>query len=113
MAELETLLFEVSDKIATITLNRPQSMNAFNSVMLPEMKSVWQRVQADDDIHVAILRAAPGRAFCTGVDVREGRPQPTNLWSHLDPGEFLSPKMVGCWKPVVTAVHGMCAGGAF
>jgi len=113
MPELETLLFEVSDKIATITLNRPEAMNAFNSTMMPEMKSVWQRVQADDDIHVVILRAAPGRAFCTGVDVREGRAPPTNLWSHTDPGEYLSPKMNGCWKPVITAVHGMCAGGAF
>ncbi len=113
MAELETLLFEVSDKIATITLNRPAAMNSFNGKMLEEMKSCWQRVQADDNIHVAILRASEGRAFCTGVDVREGRPSPDNLWSHVDPGEYLSPKMVACWKPVVTAVHGMCAGGAF
>jgi len=113
MSDYETVLFEVSDKIATITLNRPQAMNAFNGQMMEDVKAIWKRVQADDDIHVAILRASPGRAFCTGVDVREGRPSPDNLWSQVDPGEYLSPKMVSCWKPVITAVHGMCAGGAF
>jgi len=113
MSDYETVLFEVCDKIATITLNRPQAMNAFNGPMMEDMKAIWKRVQADDGVHVAILRASPGRAFCTGVDVREGRPSPDNLWSQVDPGEYLSPKMVSCWKPVITAVHGMCAGGAF
>jgi enoyl-CoA hydratase/carnithine racemase len=81
--------------------------------MLAEMKAIWRRVQAHDNIHSVVLRAAPGRAFCTGVDVREGRGEPVNIWSDLDPGEFLSPKMNACWKPVVCAVHGMAAGGAF
>lgn len=113
MEQYETVLFSVSDHVATITLNRPQALNAFNGRMLEEMKSIWARVQAEDDIHVAVLRASSDRAFCTGVDVMEQRAKPDNLWSRTDPGEALSPKANGCWKPLVTAVHGMCAGGAF
>jgi enoyl-CoA hydratase/carnithine racemase len=82
--------------------------------MMTEMKAIWRRVQAEDDIHTVVLRAAPGRAFCTGVDVREGRGTPQdNIWSQEDPSEYLSPKMNACWKPVIAAVHGMAAGGAF
>lgn len=114
MADLETLIFERDgEHVATITLNRPQNLNAFNTVMLREMKSLWRLIQDDDSIHAIVLRAAPGRAFCTGADVREERTRPVNPWSQIDPGEFLCPKQNGCWKPLITAVHGMAAGGAF
>jgi enoyl-CoA hydratase/carnithine racemase len=114
MSEFETILYaEGDDHVATITLNRPQAMNAFNTVMVREIKSLWKQIQDNDAIHAVVLRASPGRAFCPGIDVREARPAPTNPWSHLDPGDFLCPKLNGCWKPMITAVHGMCAGGAF
>jgi enoyl-CoA hydratase/carnithine racemase len=115
MTDFETLLFERDEAshVATVTLNRPQNLNAFNSVMLREMKGLWRSVQDDDAIHAVVLRAAPGRAFCAGADVREPRDRPQNPWKQIDPGESLCPKLNGCWKPVVTAVHGMAAGGAF
>jgi enoyl-CoA hydratase/carnithine racemase len=114
MTTYETVLFEKGeDHVATITLNRPQNMNSFNNAMRREMKAIWRGVQEDDAIHAVVLRASPGRAFCAGVDVREDRNHPDNIWSHDEPGEFLSPKMNACWKPVVTAVHGIAAGGAF
>ncbi len=114
MSDLETLLFEQDDAhVATITLNRPQKLNAFNTVMLREMKGLWQRIQEDDSIHAVVVRAAPGRAFCTGADQREDRVRPVIPWSQIDPGEFLCPKLNACWKPVVTAVNGMTAGGGF
>lgn len=114
MSDYETVLFEHGeDHVATITLNRPQALNACNVKMLEEMKQLWARVQHDPSIHVVVLRAAAGRAFCTGVDQVEYRPPPPNIWSQPDPGESLGPKTNECWKPVVTAVHGMCAGGAF
>jgi enoyl-CoA hydratase/carnithine racemase len=71
-------------------------------------------VRDDADVHVAVLRANGDRAFCTGIDVVEGA-----WWFHLptfdqqDPGVSLGPKQHRVWKPVITAVHGMCAGGAF
>jgi len=113
--ELETLEFSVHEHIATVTLNRPGKLNAFNQTMCDEFSRVWERVRTDDDIHVVVLRAAGDRAFCTGVDVTEGltRAHHPNTWTQEDPGVQLSPKLNQVWKPVVCAVHGMAAGGAF
>ena len=111
--DYETVLFEVKDYVASVTLNRPEAMNAFNAAMLEDFREIWRRVHADDDIHVVVLRAAGERAFCTGLDVKEGLDVPDNPWHARDPGEDLSPKQNKVWKPVIAAVHGMVAGGAF
>ncbi|MFI6463267.1 enoyl-CoA hydratase/isomerase family protein [Streptomyces sp. NPDC050528] len=111
--DLKTVLFEVTDHVATITLNRPQAMNSFNQQMLEDFSALWDRVKADDDVHVVVLRGSGDRAFSTGMDVKEGIDRHPNVWSQTDPGEFLSPKLNQVWKPLVCAVHGMAAGGAF
>ncbi|WP_369230913.1 enoyl-CoA hydratase/isomerase family protein [Streptomyces sp. R21] len=111
--ELETVLFEVTDHVATITLNRPEVMNGFNQRMLEEFATIWDTVKSEDDIHVVVLRGAGDRAFSTGMDVKEGIERRPNVWSQTDPGEYLSPKLNQVWKPLVCAVHGMAAGGAF
>lgn len=108
-----TVLFEVADHIATITLNRPEKLNAFNEKMTREIAGIWQRVRDDDKIHVAVLRAAGDRAFCTGIDISEGAWwSGQGVFNQQDPGALLGPKQHHVWKPVVTAVHGMAAGGA-
>jgi len=114
----ETILFEASSHVATITLNRPAAMNSLNRQMMEEFRDVWQKIAWDDDIHVVVLRAAPGKAFCTGADVKqETGSRPTvnldNVWHCYDPGNDLGPKSQNCWKPMICAVHGMAAGGAF
>lgn len=111
--DLKTVLFEVTDHVATATLNRPQAMNSFNQQMLDDFSALWDRVKADDDVHVVVLRGSGERAFSTGMDVKEGIDRHPNVWSQTDPGEFLSPKLNQVWKPLVCAVHGMAAGGAF
>ena len=111
--DLKTVLFEVTDHVATITLNRPQAMNSFNQQMLDDFSALWDRVKADDDVHVVVLRGSGEHAFSTGMDVKEGIDRHPNVWSQTDPGEFLSPKLNQVWKPLVCAVHGMAAGGAF
>ncbi|HEX3829088.1 MAG TPA: enoyl-CoA hydratase/isomerase family protein [Sporichthyaceae bacterium] len=111
--DLKTVLYEVTDHVATITLNRPEAMNSFNQAMLADFELIWPTVKSDEDVHVVVLRAAGDRAFCTGVDVKEGIDRDPNVWSQIDPGEKLSPKLNQVWKPVVCAVHGMAAGGAF
>ncbi|TVT17444.1 enoyl-CoA hydratase/isomerase family protein [Amycolatopsis acidiphila] len=112
---METLEFSLGEHVATVTLNRPDKLNAFNQTMCDEFSRVWERVRDDDGIHVVVLRAAGDRAFCTGVDVTEGlaRAGHSNVWTREDPGAQLSPKQNQVWKPVVCAVHGMAAGGAF
>src|SRR5215203_4622991 len=111
--EFETVLYDVTDHVATVTLNRPQALNSFTQQMCDEFSEIWKRVREDDDIHVVVLRASGDRAFCTGVDVKDGIDIHDNVWSRRDPGEQLSPKLNHVWKPVVCAVHGMAAGGAF
>jgi enoyl-CoA hydratase/carnithine racemase len=111
--DYETVLFEVKGNVASVTLNRPEAMNAFNRIMMSEFRRIWSQVRVDDDIHVVVLRAAGERAFSTGLDVKEGLDVPDNPWSAQDPGEDLSPKQNKVWKPVIAAVHGMVAGGAF
>lgn len=109
----KTVLFEVADHIATVTINRPERLNAFDQTMIDEFRDLWARVRADDEIHVVVLRAAGDRAFCTGVDVVAGIDKAENVWSREDPGSGLGPRANKVWKPVVVAVHGMVAGGAF
>jgi enoyl-CoA hydratase/carnithine racemase len=114
----ETILFEQGDdKVATVTINRPQAFNSFNQKMCLEFREVWERIKIDPTINAVVLRASPGRAFCPGVDVRDRTGGPVtmyeDLFSQVDPGEYLGPKSNRLWKPVVCAVHGMCAGGAF
>jgi enoyl-CoA hydratase/carnithine racemase len=109
----ETVLYDVVDHVATVTLNRPEALNSFNQRMIEEFADLWARVREDDDVHVVVLRAAGERAFCTGVDVSEGLAMPENMWSEEDPGLGLSPRANRVWKPVIAAVHGMVAGGAF
>ncbi len=115
MAAYETILYEVDagDRVATITLNRPEVLNAFDRRMCEEIADVWKRIRQDTSVNAAVLRAAGDRAFCTGIDVNKDYGQPADIWNHEDPGELLSPKWQKLWKPVVCAVHGMCSAGAF
>ena len=113
MNKYSTIEFDVADHIATITLNRPERLNSFNQQMLEDFRSVWAYCRGEDDVHVVVLRANGDRAFSTGVDRKDGRTRHTNPWSQDDPGYFLGPKQNRVWKPVIAAVNGMCAGGAF
>jgi enoyl-CoA hydratase/carnithine racemase len=112
--DYETILYESGDDhVATVTLNRPERLNAFNQAMCDEFSDVWRRVRLDDAVRAVVLRAAGERAFCTGVDVKEGLDWPENPWSQRDPGAQLGPRANHVWKPVIVACHGMTAGGAF
>jgi E-phenylitaconyl-CoA hydratase len=113
--ERAAILFDVADNVATITLNRPDSLNSFNNDMAADMQWAWETVRDTDDIHCVVLQANGDRAFCTGVDIWSGDPwfMKDNDFNSFDPGETLCPKLkYKVWKPVVTAVHGLCAGGA-
>jgi enoyl-CoA hydratase/carnithine racemase len=113
---LETLLYERSaDKVGTITINRPDAMNTFTDTMCAEFQALWAEISEDVSVNSIVLRAAPGPAFSAGLDVRNGGRHlgSDKLWNKRDPGERLGPKHNQCWKPVIVAVHGICAGGAF
>ncbi|ROO85164.1 enoyl-CoA hydratase/carnithine racemase [Actinocorallia herbida] len=114
-AEYATILLDLDaeSRVATLTLNRPERLNAFNRVMCHEVADAWRRIKDDASINAVVLRAAGDRAFSAGLDVREPYGQPDDVWNHEDPGELLSPKWQKLWKPVVCAVQGICTAGAF
>jgi enoyl-CoA hydratase/carnithine racemase len=114
MKDYATVVLE-SDRtarVATVTLNRPESLNSFNRTMCEEMREIWRVIKDDEEINAVVLRAAGDRAFSAGLDVKSSYGQPDIVWNHEDPGELLSPKWQKMWKPVVCAVHGMCTAGA-
>ncbi|MCW2547890.1 MAG: putative enoyl-CoA hydratase/isomerase [Mycobacterium sp.] len=111
---LSTVLFETAYNVATITLNRPEKLNSFTKTMVEEFDAIWEHVRTEDDIHCVVLRAAGDRAFCTGIDIKEGPWwSDVTVFQQQDPGAVLGPKSQQVWKPVIAAVHGLAAGGAF
>jgi len=109
------LVTRSDDHVATITIDRPAAMNSFDWDMCLDFQRVWREMIEDASVHAIVLRASPGRAFSTGRDVRkkESVSGSDHVWDMRDPGEWLGPKQNRCWKPVIAAVHGLCAGGAF
>lgn len=109
----ETVIYEVSQSIATITLNRPQQLNAMDQSMMLALRDALTRAQ-DDAIRVVVIRGA-GRAFMAGGDVATFAARASELTEIL-------PSMIGLFhesteliralkKPVIASVHGACAGG--
>jgi len=114
MSSFSTIRYETSDDhVATITLDRPEALNAFDRTMCEEVRAAWKLVKDDAVVHAVVLRAEGERAFSAGLDVKKPYGQPDDVWNHEDPGELLSPKWQKVWKPVVCAVQGMCTAGAF
>ena len=66
MTTYETLLCEIDDGVALVTLNRPEVLNAFNPQMEAELAHLWQALQHDDDVRCVVLTGAGDRAFCVG-----------------------------------------------
>jgi enoyl-CoA hydratase/carnithine racemase len=110
--DFETIAFDVENHVATLTLRRPEKLNSFNQQMATEVAQAWKQTREDENIRVAVVQADGDRAFCTGIDVGEGK-----WWDHEpifnqeDPGVLLGPKSHLVWKPVIAALHGMVAGG--
>ncbi len=67
--QFQTILYEKSEGIATITLNRPEKLNALNWVMNEELRQAWEDVKQDSGVMVAIVTGTGERALCTGIDV--------------------------------------------
>ncbi len=122
----DTLLYEERDGVAWVTLNRPDRLNAFNSLMQRELHSLWRGLRRHDDVRCIVLTGAGDKAFCTGIDRMEqmgdaadDTTDPDVVGSGStpfmfnDPGDNLGPKSSDLWKPVIAAVNGMACGGAF
>jgi enoyl-CoA hydratase/carnithine racemase len=118
----ERVIYEVKDHIATVTLNRPERMNALDTTMHKELYQVWRDVKYNDDVDVIIITGAGDRGFCSGADIREAaeaRASGASLerWSgragQRQEGLSGTPIEHEIWKPMITAINGTCAGGGF
>jgi enoyl-CoA hydratase len=99
----EAVTYETTDRIATITINRPDALNALDESVIGGLRLAWQRLQSGDD-RCAILAAAGERAFSVGADLKN---PPAEMWQGV-PGVGVEVD-----KPVIAAVKGYCVGGAY
>jgi len=126
MPEYETLLYEERERVAWVTMNRPDRMNAFNSLMQRELHDCWRFLRHHDDVRCVVLTGAGDRAFSTGIDRMEQMGGDTDdttdsdvvgsgstPFMFNDPGDNIGPKSNDLWKPVIAAVNGVACGGAF
>ena len=115
--EFETILDDVADRTATITLNRPEQLNALSPLMVGELRQAYAAAEADDDVWT-VLVTANGRAFCAGADVTEipddGRvvyDEPyLSTYEQWDAPQEGTPPFRTTTKPILAAVNGLCCG---
>ncbi len=103
--ELTVVEYEKRDKIAYVTLNRPDKLNAMNAAMHRELGEIWQDFQQDPSLRVAIL-SGNGRCFSAGADLSGGAPS-----NYQYTGDFPDiSRTRGVYKPIVAALHNHCVG---
>jgi 2-(1,2-epoxy-1,2-dihydrophenyl)acetyl-CoA isomerase len=111
----ENILYEVSGRIATITLNRPDAMNATTDELYAELEDALKRVAADADVGCVILTGA-GRGFCAGADLKARKDDMTPLQRrtrHRGILRNIVEPLFRLEKPVIAAVNGAAAGAGF
>ena len=109
----EAIRYEVQDGVLTITLNRPERLNAFNGQMAAEMMEAFDHADGDDDIR-AIILTGEGRGFCAGADLSSGGDtfarSNEDLEAYRDGGGVLSLRIYALRKPIIAAINGPAVG---
>jgi enoyl-CoA hydratase/carnithine racemase len=113
----EQMRYEVKDGILTLTLNRPDRLNAFTGVMMAELIDAFEHADKDDSVRVIIVTGA-GRGFCAGADLGAGgsafnyeeREGKLDFSTHRDGGGLLTLRIFESLKPVIAAVNGPAVG---
>ncbi|MDQ1401762.1 MAG: hypothetical protein QOG03_78, partial [Actinomycetota bacterium] len=122
-AAYEQITYGVDEGIATITLNRPDQLNAFTRRMMDELLDVFDRVDSDDEV-LAVIMTGAGRGFCAGADLSSGVETfdarvrgADSLTSEVpegspprDGGGLVALRIFDCLKPVIAAINGPAVG---
>ena len=107
----EDILYEVAGGRATITINRPERLNAFRGQTILELCDAFERSADDESVGVIVFTGAGDRAFCVGGDVRE----PTRTMAEKRRGHIVAPRLASAMrnngKPIICRVRGYCIGG--
>jgi len=109
---VETLLSSLANGILTVTINRPDKLNALNSTVLKELDEVTDRIYTDGDIHGVILTGSGPKAFVAGADISEFLSLSSGEGATLAKrGQDIFARLENCPKPVIAAVNGFALGG--
>lgn len=106
------LIYEVKDRVAYITLNRPEAMNAMDPEVYSLLSEAWIDVRDNPDIWIAIITGAGERAFTAGADLKTTIPrerEKADFW--LTQKEMILNRGLEVWKPIIAAVNGYCLAG--
>ena len=121
MHAFETIILDIEDGIATITLNRPERLNAFTVKMMEELITAFDQTDVDDQVRAVIVTGA-GKAFCVGADLSDGAdtfdyeqhkdnaPDPLTNGVTRDGGGMVSLRIFRSLKPVIGAINGAAVG---
>ncbi|MDQ2724604.1 MAG: enoyl-CoA hydratase-related protein [Actinomycetota bacterium] len=118
MPDFETIRLDVDAGVATLTLDRPDRLNAFTGAMAKEILAAFDRIDADDDIRAVVVTGA-GRAFCAGADLSEGADTfnaaargitSVEGRARRDTGGVVTLRIFECLKPVIAAINGHAVG---
>jgi enoyl-CoA hydratase/carnithine racemase len=108
----ETILYEVRDAVAHITLNRPKKLNAMNAQCIGEMRAALAEVRGDDGVRVVVISGAGERAFTAGADITElADKTPAEMEGYNREWLGLFDDIEGLPKPVIASIHGYATGG--
>ncbi len=115
--DYEQIVYDVKDRVATITLNRPDRLNAFTSKMAVELIDAFGKADNDDDVRVVIVTGS-GRGFCAGADLGAGggtfdnreRGGAQSIDEHRDGGGVVTLRIYDMNKPVIAAINGPAVG---
>ncbi len=105
-----TMLYEKRDRIAVVTINRPEAMNAFTPDMLQAMDAAFADFNKDPDLWVAILTAAGDKSFSAGMDLKEAIPRMAG-GDELGYEDHTKRPFSDVFKPIIAAVNGYCIAG--
>ena len=107
----DTLLVEIEAPLAIITLNRPEKLNALNSVVRRELMEAVDQLAENDDVKVAILHGAGEKAFVAGADVSEFAARTPEEQREVYKKRRVYDALASFPKPMICAIHGFCLGG--
>jgi enoyl-CoA hydratase len=110
----DTLLLDVADGVAKLTLNRPEVMNAINQRLKDELSAALDAVDADEAARVLLIIGAGSKAFCAGADIKEragSEPTPAEFVFRQQATHRLFDRIAGFSKPVIAALNGVAYGG--